>query len=244
MPKVAVIVIAFSGSYYDLARSVWGHYRHINANVDVYMVYGRLEAPIAKVDINDLVFDDVQENLVPGVLIKTIYAMRFVLSKKNYDFIIRTNLSTFWDFDGLLRELMSYPALRHYSGFGPVWPGRGYDVNGFYASGADMVMSRDVVESVLTASPQLRYELPDDAAIGLLITNVLKIPLLATRRMHPIVDLTWYADDSEIVSRIEIGRLLGRNRFRVKNCEFADRFTLDGRVFDNLLKIVYPSNRE
>ena len=43
-----------------------------------------------------------EDSFIPGILIKTKKALEYINNNYNYDYVIRTNLSSFWDLNNLL----------------------------------------------------------------------------------------------------------------------------------------------
>jgi hypothetical protein len=97
---------------------------------------------------------------------KTISAFKYVLDNYDFDFLFRTNTSSYLDSQLLLDEVSNYKAQNLYGGV----PGSGRSGRKF-ASGAGTLMSRDVVERVVDQSKNWRHGLIDDAALADLISN-------------------------------------------------------------------------
>lgn len=76
------------------------------------------------------------ESTVPGVYLKTIRAMEYVLDyypDDSFDFVVRTNLSTFWNIPNLLRFLEDKPTTQFAGGF----------CNQGFISGVAIILSKD-----------------------------------------------------------------------------------------------------
>lgn len=90
---------------------------------------------------------------------KTMVAMRWLLEgRDDFSYIIRTNLSTAWNFPRLQSLIKQdvFPKTKCYAGFS------GYDKdNQVFISGAGIIMSRDVCQILVD-----EYNLEDTVAIG------------------------------------------------------------------------------
>jgi hypothetical protein len=121
--KYRAIILILASNISQLcknSRRVWKLYMNIDPTIKVYFVYGELCQPLDDYDpTTDLVFPDVKESY-PVFIEKTIKAMEWIESQHKYDFFIRTNLSTFWDFSKLHIHLNELPKENCYSGDGPL----------------------------------------------------------------------------------------------------------------------------
>jgi hypothetical protein len=90
---------------------------------------------------------------------KLCAALNYLLENKNFDYILRTNSSTYIDRTRLARFVGSIPKTGYYGGFTGI-SSRGVA----YASGTGILMSRDVVEMALNSNWD--YAQVDDVALG------------------------------------------------------------------------------
>lgn len=126
---------------------------------------------------------------------KTIKGINFINSIMSYDYLIRTNLSSFWNIEYLYSHL-KLPATGCLSGI--------YIFNSFI-SGTGIIMSRDVCD-VLVTKPNIQ-NVPDDV----LISNHLK-PHFQITKLNDKLMLYLISDADKIPSNID--DIL---YFRVKN---------------------------
>jgi len=99
--------------------------------------------------------------------LKTLLAFQFVIKNYEFDYIFRTNTSSF----------INYEALQSVSrnlGSQNVYAGSKVEIFGTdeFASGAGILMSRDVLERICENPKQWRLGLPDDAAIGNIVGSL------------------------------------------------------------------------
>ncbi len=86
------------------------------------------------------------------ILDKTVAAIRVLLCE--HDYVIRTNVSSLWDFPAL--QAAALPKKDLYAG---------HLVDGTYVTGAGMVLSRDVAEKLVGANYDAAHSEWDDIAI-------------------------------------------------------------------------------
>lgn len=91
---------------------------------------------------------------------KTIAAFRFVLENCDFDFILRTNSSTYVNRQALATAVQRLPDFGYYGG--PLEKRHGTK----YASGMGILLSRDLVAKI-AADPDWDYGVIDDVAIGM-----------------------------------------------------------------------------
>ena len=161
-PWLLVLVISSHGPLYATHRAVW---RLLAAaappDVRVYFLYNDPSASAISIADNCITFPG-SESLIPGVLMKTIASLNLLLGPKapphGYKWILRTNLSSFWAWDRLLRWIVNN--LRP-----PVHAGVRIEYT-TSLSGAGNIMSLDVAQKLLKGNASLDYTLIDDLAIG------------------------------------------------------------------------------
>ena len=118
------------------------------------------------------------ETYAPGILHKTIEAMRYVLRETEFDFLVRSNISTVVDFAALapvLAELDAgqpvYASTRWFHFIEGVYHRDGIPADGVrekntFAAGTNIMLSRPAVEHLVSHADGLEMHLPDDVAIG------------------------------------------------------------------------------
>lgn len=136
-------------------KKVWEQYHDSNLNIKVYYVYGQTTVESTP---HDLIFNQVKENNYPGMITKTLLAMDFINQEVKYDFLIRTNLSTFWNLGMLVDRLNNLPKEKCLTGT-VITRSKVEQMTGgkdlsklmpdTYIAGYDMIMSRDLVTGIL-----------------------------------------------------------------------------------------------
>ncbi len=206
------------------SRRVWKRYMNLDPKIKVFFVYGELHTELELYDeTSDLIFPQIPESY-PVLIHKTIEAMKYIHSKYTYDFFIRTNLSTFWDFKNLHKHLDILPKDRCYSGDGPLPNSK----DAIYLSGVDTIVTYDMIDSLVNNTDKVNYEIVEDAAMGLYFNGVLKVPMLPNRicffeDIHTINEGT----QGIILHRIQDAIQSDKDHYRVKtnyNREHNDVF--------------------
>jgi hypothetical protein len=123
------------------------------------------------------------ESYVPGVLEKTLKAFDYFKEHVEYEYVVRSNVSTIVNFELLFTALKQRPV--YYAG-GKVLNLQWLDVKSgvvddlwhgtMYASGTCIILSKKMFMSVVKNKHKLRKEFIDDLAIGIYI-----------REYHPYV---------------------------------------------------------
>lgn len=240
---VMLVLASHHTQVYRNARQVWKKYMNCNPNIKVFFVYGRDECnELEDRDSSDLVYDDIPEGLYPGMLQKTVRAIEELHRKYTYDYFIRTNISTFWDLSRLEENLARLPKEKCYYGNGPLH----YGSIGYYLSGTDTIVDRDMITQLLANKQHLDYTIAEDAALGYVFHHVLGAPLLPSN-MHFMENFISIDEGEKIIesivgarsdySQISPPRLLC-DHFRVKSAPQC-RATMDLCIYKKLLKIIY-----
>lgn len=102
-----------------------------------------------------------EESIRPGILIKTKKALEYINNKYSYDYVIRTNLSSFWDLNNLLKFKNFLPRQNLCCGHLPF--------NSFI-SGTGIIMSSNVSNKITSLIDTTGYN-NDDVYISRLLIN-------------------------------------------------------------------------
>lgn len=99
-----MLVIASRGEIYDyFIKYYWVPFiEYVNKTKNIYelkiiLLYGNSDiSDLSIPEENMLQFTDIEDNLIPGCLLKTIKAFEYIKNNYEYKKIIRTNLSSFF----------------------------------------------------------------------------------------------------------------------------------------------------
>lgn len=234
---VMLVLASHNNEVFKNARRVWKAYANRDRDVAVYFVYGALPEPLPDRDESDLVFDDIEECYHPGMLKKTLRAMEVLHERHVYDFFIRTNISTFWDFPNLQRHLGVLPRTNCYSGDGPL-SGKTWNTSD-YLSGTDTIVTPEMIAGIIAAKDRLRYDIPEDAAMGAFFHAEWGAPFLPNR-IHFMEHFEHNSPTlaAEINASIEAGAALQRDHYRVKTLK-GERAAVDSAIYRALLAKIY-----
>lgn len=224
--KVLVLVIS-SDTFpvYAHHREVWRMYRKSHPDFDCYFIEYRPLVFVPTLTSDTLVLRGIER--YGTILGKTLEALEYFLRRRSYDYVLRTNLSSVWDFVNLRRYLDTLPREGVYRGQCGVNPDTGIQ----FASGAGILMSADVTKALLNHQ-QVARTLPafDDVAIAkaLGVAGVSPSPLSR-------VDFISLAHYTEHHTKIPGGSF----HYRVKN--LANRMEEPVVMRHLLQKHIFPS---
>ncbi len=189
-PKVLVLIIASDNlEAYIKLQNVWRSYMHSDPeHFEVYFIRGNpdLSTPY-KIEGDDL-FVKCEENYVPGITEKTVLSIEAMLPRiKEFDYVLRTNLSSFYAFDRLLNYLLCMPKEGYYGGVHQYLPEDWVPEYGRidFVSGAGILLSSDLAEMLVSEKEdvlEFSKELPDDVLFGYYFQNK-SIPIFGIGRL-------------------------------------------------------------
>ncbi len=224
--KVLFLIIAHDSEKHLVAmQNVWRSYMNIDhKHVEAYFLKAdpniRKEIKVA----GDTIFVKTEENFVPGCMNKTIMAMKYLAPRlSEFDYVIRTNLSSFFIFSRLFTFLETLPKTSCYCGSPLGWP--------CYASGDGIIFSPDLVQLMVDHIDELKNIHPID---DILISQFLMkygITLIPTKQMYFSNIEQWKAGKNSISDNIF--------HFRTKNQNGMLRFPHDIMIQAELLKMFY-----
>lgn len=198
--RVIILIIASDGGGYDQFKEYWALYMNRFPGVRSFFIYSN---PTISSDVyitNDSISHRSIESLRPGILYKTIAAMSACSALFKYDYILRTNLSSFIHIPRLLKYLDTQRQFEYAGGHFnnlPDHPNKAYEqsiVNQYigtklnskfiFLHGACFILSRDLIARVLgiVGNKPERVRIAenafDDVAISLLLNDCVVRPII------------------------------------------------------------------
>ena len=154
-PKICVIVIASPGKVYEEFKRIWieNWETYGSQYGTLIFLYGR---GLSEIPSNYDIHLDVADSTVPGVLEKTL-AMFRVISEVDYDFVFRTNLSSFLDFRRYMSWLVTQKTSKLVAGWSP---------DKSHIGGCGFTLSKDVVEDIVNHESDIDKNIVDDVALS------------------------------------------------------------------------------
>jgi hypothetical protein len=143
--KILMLVIS-SDTFpvYAKHREVWRLYMKSHPDIDCYFIHYRPEAIIPILTKDTLFLRGIES--YGGITRKTIESLQYFFQRgKPYTHVVRTNLSSVWDFKELIAFLETQPKTGLYSGI----INNNVENKAPYVSGAGIVMSIDIAQMLV-----------------------------------------------------------------------------------------------
>ena len=113
-------------------------------NIDCYFLELKEDLDDNLIKKGNHIYVKGKETFRPGILNKTMIAMNSM--KNDYDYFIRTNISTMWNLNKLYSFLMELPKNNvHYSN--SIWP-EGMESISDYGPGQNIIISKDIAKKI------------------------------------------------------------------------------------------------
>lgn len=205
--KTLILIIATDNlNAYKELQKVWEAY--MNKDPDHFEVYFMRADPELKesfsVKRNEITVKT-EESFVPGIVNKTIMSLEAMASRLDeFDYVIRTNLSSFFPFDNLLKYLNKLPRENCYAGIALYQPKElglppGFDLVPF-VSGAGIIWSKDVAKMLIDGHAEYnvyKKDTPDDVFLGLFFQEK-KVPIICACRWDYPTYAGWLEGNHQI----------------------------------------------
>lgn len=180
--RLTFLVIASDNlKIYSAHQSLWRSYATSHPDVTVYFVRQSKETLETHID-GDTIWSNGEE-ATERVFEKTVEAFK-ILSPSSYDFLVRTNLSSVWNFTRLIEFCETLPKKDVFCGV----------LGNPGISGAGMILSPDVVRKLANHSGEIERCKWDDIDFGK-VANLCGIPSIPATRYDPRtrehVDACW-----------------------------------------------------
>ncbi len=235
-PKLLVLIIASDDlPVYVEDQAIWRSYMHLDPDhVESYFLKGDPHLTTSYEIDGDVIWVKTEENVTPGIINKTIGAMEALLPRieREFDFVLRANLSSFFVFPNLLKFLQTCPKTGFF-GSGGVTHWYGYGWNS-WAQGSGILFSSDLITLLVENKGQLlnRIESHDDVVISDFLMEKQGYPLSSTDRVDLLSLADWHREQDSIPSNAY--------HFRVKNPIDSQRESQDLFIYEKLLQRFYP----
>ena len=162
MKVLMLIISSDTDPVYEEHRKVWSSYMNSKKEIECYFIQYR-DGPQA-VEGNTFWLEGKES--FSAIITKTLDSLDFFLKNK-YDFIIRTNMSSLWNFNSLLKYLETLPREKVYNG--------AIGNHGIipFVSGSGFIMTLDVAQ-LLIENRQIAesVKVMDDVDIGYCLTTL------------------------------------------------------------------------
>lgn len=231
---------------YPTFKRIWESYMDVNPSIKVLFVYGGGNTDEKKP--YDLVYEDVVENNHPGMITKTLRAFADIDQNYRYDFLIRTNLSTFWDLNLLEKRLDKLPKQGCLNGTHIRLKDRA--MNSYhYIAGYDMVMSRDLITKIIPFSKEIIeqkvYCNMEDLSLCNGFEKYLSVQINEVAPFNEAVTISMPLDATEFnesvyQSALDLQKYRCADHYRVKTRtnRNLDKMTLQRLLYDTYQKTV------
>lgn len=231
--KVLVLIIASDEvPVYCELQKIWRAYMHYDhKHVVSYFIKANPALPQECIIDGDVIWARCQENQIPGIMNKTILALEAFLPRigTEFDYVLRTNLSSFIVFSRLLDYLKACPRTNFYGGS---HIGADLDPNITVGSGSCFILSPDVAATLVRYKTHFFNNTlcDDDVMIGLFL-RARGIKLVVSERCNILSPQAWQEKKDALPEDVF--------QFRVKN-PGPMRLEHDVAIQKHLLSIFYP----
>jgi len=239
-----VLVIATDTPIYKLFKDIWLQYYNISPYFKVHFVYG--DSLKTKSHPNDIHFPHIKEYVGEpatklqrehSMLEKTLEAFRFIDQLYNYNFVIRTNLTTFWDLPKHHILTRNFPTTKFAIGtMRNIVSKEGTSEN--YISGTDLIITRDLVKNFIIDKPDIMTKpYSEDFSLSHFIKHDRGIELqeFIPKTQAVLENYTNYDPDT-FEQLLKQYKNLYITHYRIKN---KDRINVDLPIANHLLKMIY-----
>lgn len=165
--KILMLIVSCNTlPVYKEHRKVWETYMNNSANIDCYFLINTPDIDKITIIGNTCYIPGKEVGITTNDCHpkKTIDALEYFLSLKKYDFVVRTNTSSIWNFKALNKFIKTLPCKGCFCGI---------PVGNNSCSGAGMILSNDVCVNLLENKDKVyaTYTSYEDISLSLAITN-------------------------------------------------------------------------
>ena len=181
------------GTYENMQKVLSNYYKKFNDNVSTYFVkyneYVKSTYGTEYYIENDIIYINGKESSIPGILEKTLLSFKY-LNNFNYDYLVRSNISTIIEFNRLISYLEKNP-IDYYGGGKLVnlqWNGGGIFDSTWYgtlfASGTSIIFTKKAVDEIVNNMNLVRMDIIDDVSLGIYVREHKNITPIEINKKH------------------------------------------------------------
>jgi len=181
--KILILIISSVGEPYnrleEAIRRTWG--KNKNKDVEIFYNYGNGTSP-SKIYGDKIICES--EETLHNIGKKTIKSFELLYENYEFDYIFRTNLSSYVNIDNMLRYLIDKQRKNFYGGMCTLnFSGEHLQKfgEGTFASGSGYFLSKDVVSLIIDNKELWDHSVIDDVAIAGLLKKLGILPKLCPR---------------------------------------------------------------
>jgi len=166
--QVILLVIANdTNDYYcEMIKNYWipliNYVKKNQTSIKIFLLFGKQPTNI-KIDLNDIIVKETGEGYIPQILQKTILALEDIYKTYEFKHLIRSNLSSFFNIEKLIKLSDSLSNKDIYTGIRANNP--------THINGAAIWLSKNVLFYLLQNKTKLNYKIIDDVAISNILFN-------------------------------------------------------------------------
>jgi len=231
--KLLVLIIASDHlPVYVELQKIWKSYMHLDPEqVEAYFLRADPNLPTLVAIDGDVIWAKTSEGWSPdnaGIINKTVLTFEAMLPRMSeFDYVLRTNLSSFYVFPRLLKSLEYLPKNKCYYASGT-------DSVSTVGTGCGFILSRDLVELIVEHKFEfLDRATPQDDNLIAEFLNKHDIHLTLHPRLDLLSILDWQKNRSSIPEHLF--------HFRVKS--EPNRLKDDIYIHSQLLNLFYPNHK-
>ncbi|MFY7728211.1 MAG: glycosyltransferase [Flavobacterium sp.] len=230
--KILLLVIFSHSDIYNQMLTIQKEIVNSNSDIDTYFVTFNNDQD-DDIVINDNIMYVKGSESYTNILYKTIKGLDYIIHTKSqqYDYIVRSNISTILHLSNLCAYLDSLPRNEVYTGCTLEtlrWMLAPYEIletkqhrrNDYYGvqyiQGTCIILSRDVVQYLLSIQSTIEYDIVDDVKIGLIIRDHLPVVYNAMKKL-PLAKVTYnnmYEPNTVCIRNRSSNRLSDVHRMR------------------------------
>ena len=224
---------------YQICRHIWrSNVQKFQNEVKLFFLRSSKDVPIGEVVINgEYIYTNKSDSSNVEIINKTLVAIKYLLDDYEFDWILRTNLSSFYSIENLLKCLHSLPKTNAYAGY----PGIFHNGNKIisFCSGSGYLISKDVCRQLLVARKVHHEEdLPDDVWVGNVLESVPRINMTRTDFCSHIKVNSHLIDHLMMLKHSTI--MKNEIHFRVKCPDKDERINIDSLILLFLFNYFNP----
>jgi mannosyltransferase OCH1-like enzyme len=183
--KILLLLIFSHNIIYDEMLEIQKLYIHNNKNIDVYFITLN-ETQSEEVILNNNIISINGKESYTNILFKTLKSLKFINNlNSQYDFVVRSNVSTIINLNNLYEYLKQLPKINVYTGAKVEtlqWLLQPHEICDTkrdqsayfglkYIQGIGIILSYDIVQSILSFEHTIEYDIVDDVKLGLIIRD-------------------------------------------------------------------------
>jgi hypothetical protein len=167
--KIIFLIITSKNNniYYKLKRYLFMNLSKYSYDINFFFIESEKNLNDSIVVNNHDIYIKCEESYTPGIFIKTIKSIEYINKNYDYDYLIRTNISSYFNINNIISYLEYLPKNNFATGFILNIP-----IYNDFLHGTSIILTKDITHYLYLNYHNFNLDIPDDVLISIILKSM------------------------------------------------------------------------